>query len=120
MKRKRKQRMSPGSSPKTSTRWKRRYRKPLIMRINRELGCLNFKRSYSKLLKGLSSFKGEQGLTLRQGKLLTEPNLGGNMDQEQGRVIIHMVVVDRETQVEDRSRNLECKIRTTADQCQIT
>jgi hypothetical protein len=120
MKKKQRLRMSPGNSLKILSRWKRKYKKPLIMRISRELGCLNYRRSFSKLSKGLSSCRGEQDSTLRLGKILMEPNPGGSMGQEQGRVTILMAVEDPETQVEDRPRNLECKIRTTTDQCQIT
>jgi hypothetical protein len=90
------------------------------MRTSREPGCLNYRRSYSKLLKGLSNCRGEQGSTLRQGKILMDLKPGGSMVREQGRATILMAVEDPETQAEDRSRNLECKIRTTTDQCLIT
>jgi hypothetical protein len=97
---------------KTLNKWKSKFKKLLIMKINRGPGCLSFRKSCSKQLKELNSYREElEALVLRLDKDLMVQQPGDNMDLELDQETMHMEAMDQEILAEDQPRNLVSRLR---------
>jgi hypothetical protein len=88
------------------------------MNRNKEQGWLNYRMSFNRPSKELSSYR-EEPAFLRRGKTQMALVLEDSMAQAPGLEIINTEAEDQETPVEDQPRSLEL-IMQEVSQCQTT